>query len=87
MNNEVQQISALVEDFASRLAEHGDSVRIFITKQSDEGASGTLAYTTGRGNLYAQIAQTREWIMRQDQLNKLNTALQFKNDLEDGNEE
>lgn len=41
---------------ASALAEHFDTVRIFVTKH-DGNTESTLELTTGVGNIYAQRGQ------------------------------
>ena len=61
-------IKQLVSDAAMRLGEHVDSVRIFVTYPSNNGDNDTHSFTNGAGNIYAQQAQVREWVLIQDQL-------------------
>ena len=78
------EIEKLAEDFASRLAEHSDSVRIFVTKQGDGSASNSGYFSTGRGSLFAQIGQVKEWIITQDEYVKENARRNaFPNDEEE----
>lgn len=57
MTDEEREI--LVESLAARIAEHFDSVRIFASRTD---GTVTKAFTTGRGNFYAQIGQVEEWV-------------------------
>ncbi len=68
---EINHIKKEVDDAASKLAEHVDSVIIFVTKQGDGSSSNTFSCFTGRGNFYAQIGQVREWVIRQNEYVKL----------------
>lgn len=56
----------IVDEVKSKLLEHFDSVRIFVTRH-DGNAEETEAYTVGGGNFYAQLGQAHEWISIQDQ--------------------
>lgn len=64
---EEDRLQKLLEEHASALAEHFDSVRIFVTTPSDDGESNTKGIETGRGNFYAQLGQVHEWLIVQDQ--------------------
>lgn len=55
-----------VDELVSKLLEHFDSVRIFVTRH-DGAERETEAYDSGGGNLYAQLGQIREWNVLQDQ--------------------
>lgn len=59
------ELQKQIDDFAARLMEQCDSVRIFVTCH-DGGKELSQAYDTGAGNLYAQLGQVREWIVFQD---------------------
>lgn len=61
----------LVKVKAAELAEHFDSVRIFVTKHSGEKEM-TSAYTHGVGNIYAQLGQVKDWKVEQDELTRGN---------------
>lgn len=56
----------LVDDAVTKLSEHFDSVRIFVTRHSG-AAENTASYENGSGNFYAQLGQVREWLGIQDQ--------------------
>lgn len=58
-----------LNDAATRLSQHFDSVRIFVTRFDGEH---TLSTNTGRGNWYAQYGQIREWIVRADERSRMN---------------
>lgn len=67
---EWEEIEKKTEEFASLLAEHVDTVRIFVTKHGDGSKDSSASLTTGRGNFYAQIGHIKEWIKMQDQYAK-----------------
>lgn len=54
-----------VQDALTLLAEHFDTVRIFVTKHGDDDR--TAQYVVGRGNFYAQLGQIMEWLSIQNQ--------------------
>lgn len=54
---------ALLKRHLAQLAEHFDSIRIFVTRH--DGADGeTMAFSEGVGNYYAQFGQINEWVER-----------------------
>lgn len=63
---EQKRLTKLVDDACSDLSEHFDSIRIFVTMPS-ETSNHTANYSAGRGNIYAQIGQVREWLIRDDE--------------------
>lgn len=65
--NERERIIKLVDDAASSLLEHCDSVRIFVTMPSQDTALNTASYSSGRGNYHAQVGQIKEFIIRDDE--------------------
>lgn len=50
----------IVKKHVAQLAEHFDTVRIFVTRHEGDKES-TQAVTSGRGNIYAQQGQIFEW--------------------------
>jgi hypothetical protein len=60
-------IELLIKELSAKLAEHCQSVRVFVTYPSDDGESNTCGYTFGNGNLYAQLGQVNEWLTEQAQ--------------------
>lgn len=50
----------------AKLAEHFDSVRVFVSLHNG-GDQDTQCYTNGAGNFYAQLGQVKEWVAIQDQ--------------------
>jgi hypothetical protein len=64
-----KNLDNLVKDHASKLAEHFDSVRIFVTRHNggDEESAG---YTFGIGNYYAQRGQIGEWVTQQEEIER-----------------
>lgn len=63
MNTEEKRaMEKMVQDAAAKLAEHVDSVRIFVTRQNDEGEKLTASYTYGIGNIFAQRGQVDYWL-------------------------
>ena len=63
---DLKALKELVDRHAHQLAEHFDSVQIFVTRQHGEVAS-TGSYETGVGNFYARFGQVREWLIIQEQ--------------------
>lgn len=59
----------IVRQAASRLMEHFDSVRIFVTKHDGETDSSQET-SVGGGNFYAQYGQVRSWLDQMDQLDR-----------------
>lgn len=68
MNRDTKLIEKLVESALDHIGEHAESVRIFVTYPNDN--SETTAYTSGRGNFYAQLGQIAEWQTRMNELAK-----------------
>jgi len=62
-----ERIVAMVDDFTEKLAEHVDSVRIFVSFPTLDGESDTASYTRGGGNLFAQHGQVSQWMLEQNQ--------------------
>lgn len=65
MDHQKKRILEMVEKHASELAEHVDSVRIFVTARSESDSDHWIAYSEGRGNIYSQLGQCAEWMERQ----------------------
>ena len=57
--------AALVDKAIAMLAEHFDTVQIFITKFDRDTTS---AGTKGSGNFYARRGQIRDWMIREDEI-------------------
>lgn len=68
MNTEKDTDLKRLEQHASALSEHYESVRIFVTRRTEDGKCESVSSTTGRGNYYAQLGQIHEWIVMQDAL-------------------
>lgn len=68
MNSKIipEQDQKMVDDIRTKLLEHYDSVRIFVTRH-DGDSSDTASYETGGGNFYAQLGQVQEWLAIQDE--------------------
>lgn len=60
----------MVDDHVAQIREHVDSVRIFVTFDSDDGTSETTAYDSGKGNIYAQQGHIQEWLTINKQYQK-----------------
>lgn len=54
-------ITKRVRDAVTLLAEHVDTVQVFVTFHAEDGAS-TACYECGRGNFYARQGQVDEWL-------------------------
>ena len=57
---------SIVRSHAAQLAEHFDTVQIFVTRH-DEQQDGTIAVDRGEGNWYARFGQVKEWIIKSDE--------------------
>lgn len=62
----------IVKKFATLLAEHFDTVQVFVTKEVDEqdkveGGPGTVNIQFGLGNWFARYGQARTWLVKQDE--------------------
>lgn len=65
---EKEQLKQMVKEATTKLSEHCDSVRIICTKHATDGEPDTTLMTDdGAGNIYAQMASVREWLVIQDQ--------------------
>lgn len=62
MNESVREaIVKRVKDAAILLAEHVDTVQIFVTFHAEDGET-TSSYEYGQGNFYARQGQIDEWL-------------------------
>ena len=66
-DEEKDQLRTIMDKHAASLSEHFDSVRVFCTKQTEDGECNTVALDVGRGNFYAQLGHIIEWLRVQDQ--------------------
>lgn len=57
----------LVSSHCDQLMEHFDTVRIFVTRYSD---GNTRTITNGRGCLYSQYGQVKEWVIQTEEQSK-----------------
>lgn len=57
----------IVRHHASKLGEHFDSVRVFVTLPSNDGSNSTVAVDSGNGNFHAQLGQVAEWLTIQEE--------------------
>lgn len=64
MNNKETEL-AIVRSHANQLAEHFDSVQIFVTRHAGDG-NGTVRINCGSGNAFARYGQVRQWIIQED---------------------
>lgn len=65
-DNNMERLSKLCDEAATRLREHCDSVQIFVTYHGEDGQS-TGSYEVGRGNFFARQGQIQEWLEIQQQ--------------------
>ena len=65
-----QKASQYLEAITAKLAEHFDSVRIVATRQTGNGQN-TAVFTTGSGNYFAQLGSVKEWVVKQDELSRI----------------
>lgn len=60
----------LVEDAATKLADHFENVHIFVNRHYPSDG-GTLRYEQGRGNWFARYGQVREWLLREEETSRI----------------
>ena len=64
MHNKETEL-AIVKSHANQLAEHFESVQIFVTRHiGDE--QGTVRINYGSGNAFARYGQVRQWLIQED---------------------
>lgn len=59
-------MAEIVDRAAASLAEHFDSVQIFVTKH-DGGKQVTRSLESGKGNMQARLGHVHQWLVVQDQ--------------------
>lgn len=60
----------LIDDYVAKLCEHFDNVQIFTNTMNEGGDS--LAYISrGGGNMLARQGQVRDWLIRQEELSRI----------------
>lgn len=80
-----KRVKEIVGKAATDLAEHFDSVRIFVTDSSASESNHWICYSEGRGNIYAQQGQVQEWLVRQEERCRIDTRNE-ENSREDSEE-
>lgn len=63
-------LQKLIETHCAQIAEHVDSVRVFVTRHSDEGERSTMFMSTGSGNYYASRGYIESWLNIQREIDK-----------------
>jgi hypothetical protein len=74
-----------VEKLATQLGEHFQSVRIFVSKSSDDGNANTLHYNTGRGDFLSQRGHVRDWMLYNDEATREKARIDQRRFLGEGN--
>ena len=67
--DETEAIKERVQQVATGLIEHCDSVQIFVTMH-DGGTEVTKSYEYGKGNFLARRGQVEEWLLMINQFVK-----------------
>lgn len=57
----------MLEKHANELAEHFDSVQIFVTRHEGGEKNGTVNASQGAGNWFARYGQVKSWVIKQDE--------------------
>ncbi len=65
------EAKAFVAKHASELAEMFDSVRIFVCWPHGDDEHQTLTYDCGRGNWFACYGQIRQWLIAEEEYQRL----------------
>jgi len=61
----------LLDDALKVLGEHFDSVQIFCSRHESTLEDGTVLACKGIGNWYARYGQVQEWIVKQDEVTRV----------------
>ncbi len=69
---------ALIDSHVAQLMEHFDSVQILATRTKSDGT--TIGVTRGRGNWYSRVGYAREWLLRDDEYNRINVREENEDD-------
>ena len=69
MTSEQDRDIAVVQQHLDQLIEHFDSVQIFATRGQGDGNTGYVHL--GAGNFYANYGAVREWMIRQDEMARM----------------
>lgn len=67
--NPDSDVEEVVNRACAQLAEHFDSVQIFVTRHRGED-SITQNMEVGRGNFYARLGHIRDWLNMQDEFTR-----------------
>lgn len=65
MSDEARELE-LLEKHVNQLAEHFDTVQIFVTR-TDAQEDGTVNANKGAGNWFARYGQVQNWILKADE--------------------
>ncbi len=61
----------LLKQHANQLAEHFDTVQIFVTRHAAGELDGTVNANWGAGNWCARYGQIRNWMIKQDERTRM----------------
>lgn len=64
----------LLERAVRSLAEHFDTVQIFVTAQQGTETNG---FNKGAGNWYARVGQINSWVQREAEVNRAQARADF----------
>lgn len=76
------EVEELVIRSVNQLGEHCQSVRIFVTYQTEDGNANTVGFEYGSGNIYAQHGQIQQWLDMQREFSRI----QARKEVEEGEE-
>ena len=62
---------AMVRFHLNALAEHFDSVQIFVTRCEEGQLGGTIHISLGSGNWFCRYGQTRQWVIQEDEESRI----------------
>lgn len=65
------EITKRIDRCLHELGELCESVRIFVTYQTEDGEAVSSGHTAGCGNEYAQLGQIQEWLDTEREKTKL----------------
>jgi hypothetical protein len=79
MNEPDEQDYSRVKEAAQLLAEHFDSVQIFVSRHEQTTHGGTININYGTGNWFARYGQINNWLTREDEYERINSRRKNEN--------
>lgn len=69
---------AMLRKHINELGEHFDTVHIFATRHEPSESGGTISAQSGCGNWHARYGQVAQWLIRQDERERIEAREESK---------